>query len=115
MYSDCSMSLRSLLLLLLAPPPPDDATLEDLIVQSCLLCCASPSEPLQQAVSQLISLVQAHPVVAVTGPSGSGKSVCIEVAATAARELTTPPSLTRLAPGAMAEEELFGFEREEDK
>ena len=60
-------------------------------------------------------MVEAHPVVAVTGPSCAGKTQCIQVAADVLRNLGRVVTSYTVTCGAMKEAELFGFQDTKEK
>ncbi|KAL5499629.1 hypothetical protein EMCRGX_G011081 [Ephydatia muelleri] len=88
----------------------DSQTIEVTIVQCCHVRQLSPTPEFQAAVIQLLAMVEAHPVVAVTGPSCAGKTQCIQVAADVLRNLGRVVTSYTVTCGAMKEAELFGFQ-----
>ena len=64
---------------------------------------------------QFVSLVQLHPVIAVAGPSCSGKTQCIQCGAEVMRGLCGAVSCVTLATEAMREEQLMGYQLSGEK
>ena len=68
---------------------------------------------------QLLAVIQHHQIVAVCGPSCSGKTSAIQTAVETLRQIPSPSSsklghitCTTIAVGAMREEQLLGFQTE---
>lgn len=83
-------------------------SLEEAIVQSCLLKRLLPTASFQLAVHSLISLLLAHQVVSVNGPSLSGKTSCLHAAAETLRLLGYSIYSHMISVGALAPNKLFG-------
>lgn len=66
---------------------------------------------------QIVGLVQASRLVAIYGPSGCGKTAAVQVAAETLRH-STPMcfvSTTTIAAGAIREEQLLGYQDEQEE
>ena len=83
-------------------------SLEEAIVQACLLKKLLPAALFQQAVHSLFSLLLYHPMVAVTGVSYSGKTSCVEAAMETFRLLGYTVHTHALSVGALGSDELLG-------
>lgn len=104
------------------------STFEEHIVHCCHLRHLSPTPQFQMAVTQvsssslilstfhfyfslrqLLTQLHSHSIVAVSGPSCSGKSAAIQVALEATRELIGGATCVTVACNALTEGELMGF------
>ena len=70
---------------------------------------------LPPSLPQFISLVQLHPIIAVSGPSCSGKTGCIQCGVEVLRGLCGVVSCVTLAIEAMKEEQLMGYQLDREK
>lgn len=93
-------------------PSEVTSSLEEHIVQACLLDNLVPSPSFQLAVSQLLCLSQSHTIVGVVGDSCSGKSSVINVAADTLRGQGAGLTVSWVVPSALESGELFGKEVE---
>lgn len=84
-------------------------SLEEAIVQACLLKKLLPTASFQQAVHSLFSLVLRHPLVAVNGPSYSGKTSCVEATVETLRLLGYTVHTRALSVGALGPDQLLGY------
>ena len=87
-------------------------SLEEAIVQACLLRELLPTTSFQQAVHSLFSLLLLHPMVAISGSPQSGKSSCVQAAVETLRLLGYSLQTHALSIEALEPNELFGHPTE---